>query len=445
MSAEVLSRIQFGFFVGFHYLFVTLSLGLSLLLVVMEGMYLATKKKIYQDMLWFWVQIFALTFVLGVVTGIMQIFSFGANWARFSDYTGNIFGVLLGSEGIFAFFLESIFLGVLVFGRNKVSDKVHFFAACMVWFGAHMSAFWIVCANSWMQTPSGYVLEESLGKLVPVLTSFWGVVFSPTCLTRFVHVVLGAWLSGIFLLIGVNAYYIRKQRFPVFASKGLKVGVIAAACVLLLQLWSADVSARGIAKHQPAKLAAFEGLYKTEEYSKLYLFGYVDTKHDKVRGIAIPGALSFLVHRNIKTPVTGLDQIPRDEWPNVHAVFQAYHLMVMLWGCMVLLTVLGWFIYKGKSWARSPLFLWVLAFSVIIPELCNQVGWMATEMGRQPWAVYGLLKTKDATSAIVPSQHIYQTLCLFGGVFALLLFLFIFILIRKVRTGPDQTHTTSEY
>lgn len=445
MTAEVLSRIQFGFFVGFHYLFVTLSLGLSMLLVAMDGMYLATKNKVYQDMVWFWIRIFALTFVVGVVTGIMQIFSFGTNWARFSSYTGNVFGVLLGSEGVFAFFLESIFLGILVFGRDKVSEKVHFFSACMVCLGAHMSAFWIVCANSWMQTPSGYVLEESMGQLIPVMTSFWQVAFSPTTLTRFTHVVLGAWLSGIFLVVGVSSYYIYKQKFTLFASKGLKLGLLAAGIVLLLQLWSADVSARSIAKHQPAKLAAFEGVYKTEEFSKLYLFGLVDAKNDKVRGIAIPGALSFLVHRNIKTPVTGLDQIPRDEWPNIHAVFQAYHLMIMLWGTMVLFTVLGWFVYKGKSWAKQPVFLWCLTFSVILPELCNQVGWMATEMGRQPWAVYGLLKTKDATSPIVNAEQIRQTLGLFGAVFALLLTLFIFILVKKVRTGPNHSDTSAEY
>lgn len=317
MSAEILARVQFALFIGFHYLFVPISLGLSMMIVLMEGLYLFTKKSIYKQLTWFWIRIFTLTFVVGVVTGLMQIFSFGANWSRFAEYTGNVFGMFLGSEGMFAFFLESGFLGVLLFGRYKVSKKMHFFSACMVALGAHMSAFWIVCANSWMQTPSGYEMVMRNGMLVPQMTSFWAAVLSPSALQRFTHVVLGAWLSGIFLVLSVSAHYLRKERHKDFANQGLKISMFCAFLVLALQLWSADVTARGVAKHQPAKLAAFEGVFKTQEHTPIYLLGIVDMKKERVIGIPIPSGLSLLVHRNAKTPVTGLDQFPKDEWPNV--------------------------------------------------------------------------------------------------------------------------------
>lgn len=435
MNVEVLSRVQFAMFVMFHYLFVPLSLGLSMMIVLMEGLYLATKNCLYKQLTWFWVNVFALTFVIGVVTGIMQIFSFGSNWARFSEYTGDVFGTLLGSEGIFAFFLESCFLGILLFGRHKVSKSMHFFATCMVALGAHMSAFWIVCANSWMQTPSGYELVMKNGQLVPMLLSFWNVVFSPSSLQRFTHVVLGAWLSGIFLVVSVSAYYLKKEREVYFAKLGMKLGSICGAIVLFLQLLSGDSTARGVAKHQPAKLAAFEGVFKTEEHTPIYAFGYVDVKNQKVIGLPLPGGLSFLVHRNFRTPVTGLDQIQEEEWPNVQAVFQLYHMMIILWGAMLACVLASWLVYKGKI---HRFILSVLTFSVILPVICNEVGWAATELGRQPWVVYGLLKTKDATSLLVSARQVVQTLALFSVLFACLLSLFLFLLVKKIKQGPSQ-------
>ena len=218
----------------------------------------------------------------------------------------------------------------------------------------------------------------------------------------------------------------------------MKLGAILGMIVLILQLWSADVSARGVAKHQPAKLAAFEGVFKTKEYTPIYLFGIVDVKNQKVRGLPIPGALSFLVHRNIKTPVVGLDQVPQDEWPNVPVVFQLYHFMVMLWGVMVLLALVAWCVYKKQRWALKPWILCLLSFSVFCPEICNEIGWCAAEIGRQPWIVYGLLKTKDAVSPIIQKGQVIQSLVLFSLVFICLLSLFIFLLCKKVQRGPDQ-------
>lgn len=444
MSAEVLARVQFAMFIAFHYLFVPLSIGLGMMIVLMEGLLLVTKKRIYEQLTWFWIKVFALTFVVGVVTGIMQIFSFGSNWARFSEYTGDVFGSLLGSEGVFAFFLESGFLGVLLFGRHKVSQLMHFFSSCMVALGAHMSAFWIVCANSWMQTPSGYEMIMRNGKLIPTMTSFWEVVFSPSSMQRFTHVVLGAWLGGIFLMVSVSAYYLRKKRHLEFAKEGMKLSSYAALLVLGLQLLSGHASAKGIAKHQPAKLAAFEGVFETKEYTPIYAFGYVDMQKQRVIGLPIPGGLSFLVHNNFKTPIKGLHDIPKDEWPKVAVVFQLYHLMIMLWGAMVVCGGIAWLAYRGMRLALHPLVLYGMSFSVFLPILCNEIGWCATEMGRQPWVVYGLLKTKDATSPIVHGDQILQTIIMFSVVFICVLSLFVFLLVKKVQQGPEDVILESE-
>ncbi|WP_213318230.1 cytochrome ubiquinol oxidase subunit I [Chlamydiifrater volucris] len=438
MDTLLLSRIQFGLFVGFHYLFVPLSLGLGGMLVIIQGLYLKTRSETYRKLSHFWVKIFSLLFVVGVVTGLMQIFSFGSNWARFSSYVGNIFGTLLGSEGVFAFFLESGFLGVLVFGRGKVSEKMYFFSTCMVALGAHMSAFWIIAANSWMQTPSGYKMAVINGQEVPVIESFWKAVFSPSFLDRFIHATLGAWLSGCFLVVSVSAYYLWKRRFLEFAVKGLKVSSLAAVVVLVLQLWSADTTARHVAVNQPAKLAAFEGVFKTKERTPLWLFGYVDVENEKVHGLAIPGALSFLVHRNINTPVTGLDAFNKEDIPNVQLVFQLYHLMIALWGVMALLAIIGVFAYRGKRWANSNFCLRLLSFSVLIPAVCNEVGWAAAEIGRQPWIVQGLMRVKDATSLVINRGQVVQSLVLFGVVFVLLFSLFVTLLLKKISEGPDQ-------
>ncbi|WP_213357581.1 cytochrome ubiquinol oxidase subunit I [Chlamydiifrater phoenicopteri] len=438
MDALLLSRIQFGLFVGFHYLFVPLSLGLGGMLVIMQGLFLKTGLEVYRRLTYFWVKIFSLLFVVGVVTGLMQIFSFGSNWARFSTYVGNVFGTLLGSEGVFAFFLESGFLGVLVFGRGKVSEKMYFFSTCMVALGAHMSAFWIIAANSWMQTPSGYKMAIVNGQEVPVIESFWKAVFSPSFLDRFTHATLGAWLSGCFLVLSISAYYLWKKRHLEFAVKGLKVSSITAVILLVLQLWSGDTTARHLAVNQPAKLAAFEGVFKTKERTPIWLFGYVDVENEKVHGVAIPGALSLLVHRNINTPVTGLDAFSKEDIPNVQVVFQLYHLMIALWGVMFLLAITGIAAYKGKRWAQSNFFFRLLSFSVLIPAICNEVGWAAAEIGRQPWIVQGLMRVKDATSLFVNRGQVIQSLVLFSIIFCLLFGLFTTLLLKKISEGPEQ-------
>src|SRR3974390_681575 len=264
MDPLTLSRIQFTLTISFHYVYPPMSIGLGVMLVLMEGMWLKTQKPIYHQMAKFWTKVFALTFAIGVATGIVMEFEFGTNWATYSRYVGDVFGSALAAEGIFAFFLESGFLAVLLFGWDRVGPKVHFLATCMVCFGAHFSAIWIVVANSWMQTPAGFhIVGEGL-KARAEITDFWQLVFNPSSMARLLHVLCGAWQAGAFLVVSVSAWYLLKKRHEEFARASLRVGLCVGLAASLLQLVSGHSSARGVAKNQPVKLAAFEGLYETE-------------------------------------------------------------------------------------------------------------------------------------------------------------------------------------
>ncbi len=293
MDVVSLSRIQFALTSGFHYIYPPLSIGLGLMLVIFEGMYLKTKKQLYKEITKFWVKIFALTFALGVATGLVQLFGFGTNWAQYSRFVGDVFGSALGAEGVFAFFLEAGFLGLMLFGWDRVSAKIHYFSTICVAAGAHFSAIWIVVANSWMQTPAGFKIIGEGTKTKAVVTDFWAMVFNPSSVDRLTHVILGCWLSGIFLLLSVTAYYYLKKQHMDFARATMKIGLCAAAVVLVLQLISADITARGVAFNQPSKLAAMEGIYQTEKATPLTLIGWVDTENQTVKGIQIPGLLSL--------------------------------------------------------------------------------------------------------------------------------------------------------
>lgn len=437
MDVEILSRIQFAFTIAFHYIYPPLSIGLGLVMVIMEGMYLRTGNKEYETMARFWTRIFALTFGIGVATGIVMEFEFGTNWAAYSRYVGDVFGSALAAEGIFAFALESGFLGLLLFGWNKVKPRMHFIATLGVWLGSMFSAVWIVVANSWQQTPTGYhIVGEGMNARAEI-TDFWAMVFNPSSVDRLLHVWLGAFLAGAFLVISVHAYYLLKDRYVELSRKALKIALVVATVTSVGQLASGHQSADGVAENQPAKLAAFEGHYPEEAPGDLYLVGWVDKTSKEVKGIKIPGGLSFLVHWNFKEPVTGLDAFPEDEQPGaVNAIFQFYHIMIAIGMLLILITVFGtiqW--WRGKIFSHRW-FLWVLVIAVILPNISNQVGWFAAEMGRQPWVVYGLLRTSDALSEAVNAQHVMFSLIFFTLIYALLLSLFLYLLDRKIRKGP---------
>lgn len=436
MDVLTLSRIQFGLTIGFHYIYPPLSIGLGIMLVIMEAAWLRTKKDVYHQMAKFWTNIFALTFALGVATGIVMEFEFGTNWAAYSRFVGDIFGSALAAEGIFAFFLESGFLAILLFGWDKVGRKLHFFATCMVCLGAHFSAVWITVANSFMQTPAGYKIEGQGLHARAVVTDFWAMVFSPSSMDRLFHTLCGAWAAGSFLVISVSAFYLLKKKHLEFARRSLQIGLIVALISSVLQFVSGDISARQVAKNQPAKLAAFEGLYLTESNAPLVLAGYVDEADQKVIGLAAPDLLSFLVYHDFHARVEGLDDIPPADRPPVESCFLFFHGMVAIGTFLLLVSVLGCFYAWRKKLADARWLLWLLVFSVLGPEIANQLGWFAAEVGRQPWIVYGLLRTPDGLSAVVKANAVLASLIMFTFIYFLLFAVFIYLLNYKIQHGP---------
>jgi cytochrome d ubiquinol oxidase subunit I len=445
METEILARIQFAFTVAFHYIYPPLSIGLGLILVIMEGMYLKTGLQHYKNMTQFWIKIFALIFGIGVATGIVMEFEFGTNWAAYSKYVGDIFGSALAAEGIFAFALESGFLGVLLFGWNRVSPKVHYFSTIMVFLGSMFSAVWIVVANSWQQTPAGFHIVGEGMKARAEITDFWAMVFNPSSMDRLTHVWIGSFLSGAFLVLSVNAYYILRKKHLEIAKPSFKIALFIATFFSFAQLATGHKSANGVAVNQPAKLAALEGHYDSSAAADMYLLGWVDNKNQKVTGIKIPGGLSFLLHQDFKKPVTGLNAFdPNDRPTQVNAIFQVYHIMIAIGMFLIALTAYAsWFMYKGKLFEQKWL-MHVFAWSVFLPQIANQAGWFAAEMGRQPWVVYGLLRTSDALSKSVKANQIIFSLILFGLVYLTLFALFIYLLNKKIKHGPVSASETGD-
>jgi cytochrome d ubiquinol oxidase subunit I len=489
MTTEILARVQFAFTIMFHYIYPPLSIGLGVVLVVMEALWLKTGNSKFHNMARFWTRIFALTFAIGVATGIVMEFEFGTNWATYSRFVGDIFGSALAAEGIFAFFLESGFLAILLFGWNKVGPKLHFFATCMVCLGAHFSAIWIVVANSWMQTPAGYHLEkmvdgkavilpqghvvakEDLGTIRAVIDDFWAMVFNPSSVERLTHVILGCWMAGAFLVVSISAFYLLRGRHLEFAKSSLRVGLAFAALATILQVgFSGSQTAEGVLKNQPVKLAAMEGLFETQAAAPMTLFGWVDVDKRSVSGPQIPGLLSFLAYKDTSKAVAGLNQLPSDEflqarypdatpeqikeirpqyWPKVNFTFQVYHLMIIVgMGLLGLVAISLLFWWRGwlfrMDFAPTRWLMVALVLSVLGPQIANQAGWFTAEIGRQPWIVYGLLKTSDAVSKTVKSEEILTSLVLFALVYLLLFILFIYMLTRKIQHGPDSEEESEE-
>jgi cytochrome d ubiquinol oxidase subunit I len=439
MDVEILSRLQFAFTIAFHYIFPPLSIGLGVLLVIMEGMYLKTKDKFYENMTKFWVKVFALTFAIGVATGIVMEFEFGTNWATYSRFVGDVFGSALAAEGIFAFFLESGFLAVLVFGWDKVGPKLHFFSTIMVSLGSMFSAVWIVVANSWQQTPAGFHLVGTGINARAEITDFWAMVFNPSSLDRLTHVLSGAWLAGAFLVISISSFYLLKDRYIRFSKASIKIALVVALIASLYQLFTGHQSAVGVSKNQPAKLAAMEAVFNDQTNTPLYLFGWVNEDNQEVKfGVAIPGMLSYLIGWDSNQKVTGLNSFSEDERPPVNIVFQSYHLMVAIGFTLIGLSVLGTFFWWRGILFKQKWFLWIFVFSVFLPQIANQVGWITAEVGRQPWIVYGLLRTSEGLSKAVEAGQVWLSLILFTLIYIGLFILFIYLLNEKIKHGPDD-------
>jgi cytochrome d ubiquinol oxidase subunit I len=436
MDVEILSRIQFAATIAFHYIFPPMSVGLGLLLVIMEGTYLKTGEELYHRMTRFWVKVFGLIFALGVATGIVMEFQFGTNWAAYSRYVGDIFGAALAAEGIFAFFLESGFLAILLFGWDKVKPRTHFLSTVMVALGAHFSAIWIVVANSWQQTPAGYQLMAHGNGFRAELTSFWDAVLNPSFLDRISHVYMGCWQAGAFLVLSVSAFYLLRNKHHDFAKASIKIALSLAIVASVLQLITGHSSAEGVAENQPAKLAAYEAHFEASAPAALYVIGWVDEDAGRTYGVQVPGMLSWLIHGDMNAPVTGLNAFAPEDRPPVNIVFQSYHAMVGIGMLLILISVLsGIYLWRNRLF-RTRWLLWVLVFSVLGPQFANQLGWLSAEVGRQPWIVYHLLRTSDALSASVTADEVLTSLILFGLIYLLLFVLFVYLLNEKIQHGP---------
>ena len=446
MNVEILARLQFAFTIMFHYIYPPFSIGLSLILLCSEAAYLKTRDEKWKETARFWTRIFALTFAIGVATGIVMEFEFGTNWSTYSRYVGDIFGSALAAEGIFAFFLESGFLAILLFGWNRVGPKTHFFSTLMVAMGAHFSAVWIIVANSWMQTPAGFhIVGDGLTARAEV-TDFWAMVFNPSSMTRLGHVIIGCWLAGAFLAASIAAYYLLKKRHTEFAKRSLKIALTIASLSIILQLFSGDRSGKGVARDQPAKLAALEGVFKTQSHAPLTLFGIVDSNEETIRySITIPNLLSWIAFGSSDATVAGLDQVPKADWPNVAIIFNTYRIMLAMWLLMFLtamIALLQW--WRGTLW-ESKWTLRLLVAAVFYPQIANQTGWISAEMGRYPWIVQGLLRISEGLSKTVTAEHVLGSIIMFGLVYLFLFVMFIYLLNEKIQKGPMSEQEQLEY
>ncbi len=445
MDALLLARLQFALTVGFHFIFPPITIGLAWLLVIVEFKAWRTGDHQWQRMGRFFAKLLAITFAVGVATGIVMEFQFGTNWASYSKFVGDIFGAPLAAEGIFAFFLESSFLGLYLFGRGRVSPGVHWFAIFMVALGATISAFWIIVANSWQQTPAGYVINHATGRAE--LTSFVDAVFNPSTLLRFFHTMIAALIAGAFFMAGISAYLVLKQRQVDVAGRALRLAVVFGFVVSLMAVWpTGHHHARQVASTQPEKFAALEGIYNKADRHPLVFFAFplVDPP-ELLAEMGIPGMLGWLTYGDTNAKLTALDEFPPDQVPKgaeLWISFVSFHTMVMLGMIFIGVTGLGVLLFwrkraldTGNRWSKLWLRLTVLALP--LPVAACEFGWTAAEVGRQPWIVYKELRTAGAASVSVGTSELLFSIIMFGIIYLLLGAVWIYLLYKKVHHGPD--------
>lgn len=440
MSALVLARIQFALTAAFHYLYPPLTIGLSWILVVFAWKRLKSQEPVWDQLMKFWTGLFAINFAVGVATGIVMEFQFGTNWSQYSTFVGDIFGAPLAAEAIFAFFLESTFLAVLILGWKRVSKKVHAFSALMVAVGSTLSAFWIVVANSWQQTPAGYALaKDSAGKVVRAeLTDFWAAVFNPSTLPRYTHVIAGAMVLGAMFVAGISAWYLLKGRHVEFAKKGLAVALVFGLLSTIGSFVIGDWHTRQVAFTQPEKFAAMEAVSKTQSGAPLLLVGY------PLPDLGIPRLLSFMVHFDWNAEIKGLDAFPPENLPPVAFTAMSFHAMVWPGMALILVMAFGVFLLWRKKLFEKRWYLKLLFWLIPLPYFLNEIGWFTAEVGRQPWSVYGLLRTADSYSPTVPAGQVLASLLGFAAVYACLFALFFYLMRKKILAGPEEAAVGKE-
>jgi cytochrome d ubiquinol oxidase subunit I len=438
MDPIVLARVQFALTASFHFVFPSISIGLGLVVAILEVARWRTRRDVWDRAARFWTRLFALTFVVGVATGIVMEFQFGTNWSRYSTFVGDIFGSPLAAEAILAFFLESTFLGLLLFGRDRIRSGLRAFAAVMVAFGAAMSGFWIIVANSWMQTPAGFEVQGDKA----VLTDFLAALFNPSVLPRFAHTIASSWALAGFIVMAVGAWYIRRGRGGDVARASLRVGLLVAIVGTVAVIGAGDQHARQVAETQPTKFAAMQGIYSTTTGAPLVIWSLPPAQDpaNAVEGpaVQVTHLLSFLTFGSFTAPITGLESFPPADWPPVAATFLAYHNMVLLGTLMAVLLVAGAYLAWRRRLEASPRWLQAATWAFVLPFLAIQLGWATAEVGRQPWIVQGLMRTSDATSPIVSAPEILFSILLFSAIYVLLAGLWLFLVRRAIVEGPVQ-------
>jgi len=439
MDALMLARLQFAMTAMFHFIFVPLTLGLSVLIAIMETIYVKTGNETYLRMTKFWGKLFLINFAVGVVTGLTMEFQFGMNWAEYSKYVGDIFGAPLAIEATMAFFLESVFLGVWIFGWKKISKKAHAFAMWMVALGSNMSALWILIANAWMQHPVGYVLRNNRAEL----NDFAEVIFSPYAWLKFFHTVMGGYIVGAFFVMGVAAYHILRKNQLDFFKRSFKIAAIFGLIMSLGIAIIGDFHAKEVAKTQPSKMAAMETLWETQKSAPIYMFAWPDAENERndFEFLAIPGLLSYMAHGDFNAEVTGLKDIPQNERPPVWPTFLSFRLMVFLGVIFIVLSLLAFIYSKKDTLEDKRWFLRLMLYAIPLPFIAAQVGWIVAEVGRQPWIVYGVMKTSDAVSKSVTSGQVWTSLIGFFIFYGILAVVDLSLLTKFSRKGPEPEKT----
>jgi cytochrome bd ubiquinol oxidase subunit I len=442
-NALAIHRLHFAFTVTFHYIFPQLTMGLALLLVVLKSMALKTGNEHYNQAARFWAKIFAINFAMGVVTGIPMEFQFGTNWARFSKAAGGVIGQTLAMEGMFSFFLESTFLGLFIYGEERLGSRLHWFTSICVFFGSWLSGYFIIATDAWMQHPVGYTVDRS-GAIA--LSSLADLLTNPWILWQYTHNMLASVVTASFVMSAVGAFYILARNNVAFGQTFLRIGVISGAIgTLLLAFPTGDQQGKMIALNQPATLAAMEGLFNAENGAPLALIGQPDTERGRLdNAIAIPKMLSFLTYQRWNAEIKGLNDFPRDQWPdNVPLLYFSYHIMVGLGTLLIAITAMSAILLSLGRLYRNRAVLWTLMLAFPFPYIATTAGWMTAEIGRQPWLIYGLMRTSDGTSVRVSAGSAMFTLLGFLGLYALLGVLFLFLIWREIEHGPESPKSSA--
>ncbi len=438
-DALFIHRIHFAFTVIYHYIFPQLTMGLAPLIVVFKTLALRRNDPVYDEAARFWTKIFGINFVAGVVTGIPMEFQFGTNWARFSQLTGGVIAQPLAMEGVFSFFLESAFLGMFLFGEKRFSRRVHWASAVLVFLGSWLSGFFIVAADAWMQHPVAYARMPDGSFQV---TSLWGVLLNPWAQIQYAHTMSGALVTGAFVMAAVGAYYVLSNRHPAHGRLFLRVGIVAGIVASAAQIFpTGDLHGKYMAQHQPATTAAMEALFRTQAGAPMVILGQPDVERQRIDNpLVVNNALSFLIYGTTRAEVKGLDQFPREDWPtNIPLLYFSYHIMAGLGTLFIAIMALSVLLWWRKKLFETRWALWILMLAFPFPYIANTAGWMTAEVGRQPWLVYGLVRTASGHSINVSAANGLFTLLGYMGLYAMLSLFMVFLLHRQIDGGPSET------